>query len=213
MRIVVAEDSVLFREGLTWVLADRGHQLVAAVGDATEIDRAVADHRPDLVIIDVRMPPDLESDGALAAVRLRERHPELGILLLSQHLELRHCLTLVGTPGFGYLLKDRVLDLDEFDAALNRVALGGSALDPEVVRQLVGSQRTAATGCTLTERETQVLALVAEGLSNSAIASGLGISERTVEAHMRAVFVKLGIDDDGGTHRRVRAVLAFLRPR
>jgi DNA-binding NarL/FixJ family response regulator len=208
MRVVVAEDSLLFREGLVRLLQDAGHDVVEAVGDADRLAGAVDEHRPDLVVVDVRMPPDLDSDGARAATAIRERHPAIGIVLLSQHLELRHCRPLVGTPGFGYLLKDRVLHLEEFDDALRRVAAGGVALDPEVVQALVRSTGAALDG--LTEREREVLGLVAEGHSNTAVAAALGLSERTVEAHMRSVFTRLGLVDDGSTHRRVRAVIAWL---
>lgn len=211
MRIVVAEDSVLFREGLARLLADRGHVVVAAVGDADALVQAVEDTRPDLAVIDVRMPPRMEADGAEACARLRAAHPGLGLFLLSQHVELRHVLPLVGTPGFGYLLKDRVLDLAEFAAALDRVAGGGSAIDPTVVQTLVRSHRGSALD-ELSERESVVLGLVAEGLSNTAIASRLVVSERTVEAHIRSVFLKLGLPDEG-TNRRVLAVLAYLDAR
>jgi len=209
MRVVVAEDSVLFREGLVRLLTDLGHEVVAAVGDAPALLAAAAETRPDLAIVDIRMPPDHDSDGALAAVAIRDRNPPPGVVLLSQHIELRHCLELIGAPGFGYLLKDRVLHLDQFDDALRRVAGGGVALDPEVVRALVRAQQAPALRG-LTERETQVLELVAQGHSNSAISTRLGLSERTVETHMRSIFGKLGLFDDGATHRRVRAVITYL---
>jgi DNA-binding NarL/FixJ family response regulator len=209
MRIVVAEDSVLFREGLVRLLTELGHDVVAAVGDATALLAVVAETRPELAIVDIRMPPDNESDGARAAVAIREDHPAVGTILLSQHIELRHCMELIGTPGFGYLLKDRVLHLDEFDDALKRVASGGVALDPEVVQALVRSRRATSLE-RLTERETQVLELVAQGHSNTAISVALRLSERTVETHMRSIFSKLGLLDDGATHRRVRAVVTYL---
>jgi DNA-binding NarL/FixJ family response regulator len=210
MRVVVAEDSVLFREGLVRLLGDLRHDVVAAVGDASSLVDAVAETRPDLAIVDVRMPPDHESDGARAALTIREDSPEVGVLLLSQHIELRHCLELIGSPGFGYLLKDRVLRLEEFDDALIRVAGGGVALDPEVVQALVRSRRRTTSLDALTARELDVLSLVAEGHSNTAIGSELALSERTVETHMRSIFGKLGLHDDGATHRRVRAVIAYL---
>lgn len=210
MRLVVAEDSVLFREGLVRLLRDRGHEVVIAVGDAPSLLDAVAATEPDLAIADIRMPPDHDSDGALAALSIRERQPHVGIVLLSQHIELRHCLELIGTPSFGYLLKDRVLRLDEFDDALDRVAKGGVALDPEVVQALVRSRKAPTALGALTAREIEVLQLVAEGHSNTAIGSTLGLSERTVETHMRSIFGKLGLHDDGATHRRVRAVIAYL---
>ena len=212
MRVVVGEDSVLFREGLVRLLEDAGHDVVAAESDADSMESAVRDLRPDVVIADIRMPPRLESDGARAAARIRADSPAVGILLLSQHIELRECLDLVGTPGFGYLLKDRVLHLDQFEDALNRVATGGSAIDPEIVRSLVAAH-TSSTLDSLTAREAEVLDLVAQGHSNGAIAEALFVSERTVEAHMRSVFGRLGLIDDGTTHRRVLAVITYLGSR
>jgi len=212
MRVVVGEDSVLFREGLVRLLEDAGHDVVAAESDADSMESAVRDLRPDVVIADIRMPPRLESDGARAAARIRADSPAVGILLLSQHIELRECLDLVGTPGFGYLLKDRVLHLDQFEDALNRVATGGSAIDPEIVRSLVAAH-TSSTLDSLTAREAEVLDLVAQGHSNGAIAEALFVSERTVEAHMRSVFGRLGLIDDGSTHRRVLAVITYLGSR
>lgn len=214
MRIVVAEDSLLFREGLVRLLTEKGHDVVAAVGDATSLV-AVADRLGeglDLAVVDIRMPPTMGSDGLDAALELRTRHPGLALLMLSQHVEVRHALPLIGTPGFGYLLKDRVLDLADFLAALQRVSQGGSALDPEVVRALVRAKQGSALD-DLTARERLVLGMVAEGLSNTAIASRLVVSERTVESHMRSVFTKLGLYDDGATHRGVRAVIAYLESR
>jgi DNA-binding NarL/FixJ family response regulator len=209
MRVVVAEDSVLFREGLVRLLSELGHEVCAAVGDAPALLAAATETRPDLAIVDVRMPPDHDSDGARAAATIRAEQPEVGVLLLSQHIELRHCMELVGTPGFGYLLKDRVLHLEDFDDALRRVAGGGVALDPEVVQALVRSRQGPALQG-LTERETEVLSLVAQGHTNTAIGALLRMSERTVETHMRSIFNKLGLLDDGATHRRVRAVVTYL---
>lgn len=209
LRIVVADDAVLFREGLVRLLLDAGHEVVAAVGDTGALRAAVAKQDPHLAIIDVRMPPGGEDDGAVTAVELRTRHPQTGVLLLSQHIELRHCRALLGSPGFGYLLKESVLHLDEFDLALHRVADGGVALDPGIVQALVHSQSTPAIA-RLTEREQEVLRLVAEGHSNARVAAQLRLSDRTVEAHMRSVFTKLGLEDDGETNRRVLAVLAHL---
>jgi DNA-binding NarL/FixJ family response regulator len=210
MRMVVAEDSVLFREGLVRLLGDLGHDVVAAVGDSPSLLDAVEQTRPDLALVDIRMPPDAESAGALAASTIRREHPEVGVLLLSQHIEMRHCLGLIGTPGFGYLLKDRVLHLDQFDDAMKRVGSGGVALDPEVVQALVRSRRAPSALEALTAREVDVLGLVAEGHSNAVIGQALGLSDRTVETHMRSIFSKLGLLDDGTTHRRVRAVIAYL---
>ncbi len=213
MRILLADDSVLFREGLVRLLGDLGHEVVVAVADANLIHDAVEIHQPDLAIVDIRMPPDHDSDGARAGVALRESHPGVGVLLLSQHVELRHSLTEIGKPGFGYLLKDRVLHLDEFDAALHRIAAGGSALDPEIVQSLVGSQATATPLRRLTPRELEILGLVAQGFSNITIADRLAVSDRTVETHLRSVFNKLDLDDDGSTHRRVLAVVTYLDSR
>jgi len=208
VRVVVADDSVLFREGLVRLLVEKGHEVLDAVGDATALQEAVERNQPDLAVIDVRMPPAMESDGAKSAAALRARHPGLGLLLLSSHIELHHVLPLVGTPGFGYLLKDRVLNLADFTAAAERVATGGSALDPAVVQALVLTRAGSALD-DLTERELDVLGQVAEGLSNTAIAQKLVVSERTVEAHIRSVFTKLGLSDEG-TNRRVLAVLRYL---
>ena len=209
LRVVVADDALLFREGLVRLLEDAGHEVVEAVGDAVAVRAAVERHRPDLAVVDVRMPPGGDDDGAVAAVELRTRYPGTGVLLLSQHVELRHCLPLLGGPGFGYLLKESVLHLDEFDLALRRVAGGGVALDPAVVRALVQAQSTTAVA-RLSDREQEVLRLVAQGHSNTRVATLLRLSDRTVEAHMRAVFTKLGLHDDGDTNRRVLAVLAHL---
>ena len=204
---------MLFREGLVRLLEERGHEVVAAVGDVPNLRLMVDEHHPDLVVADIRMPPGDDSDGAQAARRIRTEHPEIGVLLLSQHIELRHCLGLIGTPGFGYLLKDRVLHLDEFDDALSRVASGGVALDPEVVVALVRSRNASDALGALSHRERQVLRLVAEGHSNTAVARSLQLSDRTVEAHLRSVFTKLDLYDDGTTNRRVRAVVAYLESR
>lgn len=200
---------MLFREGLIRLLAELGHVTVAAVGDAGALRQVVSEHDPDLAIVDIRMPPDQDSDGARAAAEIRAQHPTVGTLLLSQHIELRHCLDLIGTDGFGYLLKDRVLDLDHFDDALRRVAAGGVALDPQIVQALVRSRRSPPLAA-LSTREREVLALVAEGRSNTSLSEALNLSERTVEAHMRSIFTKLGLAGDAATHRRVRAVVAYL---
>jgi DNA-binding NarL/FixJ family response regulator len=213
VRVVIADDSLLFREGLVRILSELGHEVVAAVADADTLRTAVLDLAPDVAVIDVRMPPHLESDGARTAVSLRQTGATAGLLLLSQHIALRDCLPLIGTPGFGYLLKDRVLQLNEFHHAVLRVARGGTALDPEVVQALVQARTIPNALSVLSQRERTVLALVAEGHANAAVAIRLSLSDRTVEAHMRSVFTKLGLHDDGSTHRRVLAVLTWLEAR
>ena len=213
MRIVIAEDSVLFREGLARLLSEGGHTIVAAVGDADALVDAVREYEPDLAMIDIRMPPTLTDDGARAAVLLRAERPELRMMLLSQHVETRHSLPLVASGGFGYLLKDRVLGVDDFLDAVRRVGDGGSALDPEVVGALLAPARGREELAALTTREREVLALVAEGRTNAGIARRLVVAERTVETHMSAIFQKLRIADSGDDHRRVLAVLAHLRQR
>lgn len=210
MRVVLAEDSVLFREGLTRLLEDAGHEVVAAVGDAPSLVEAVARLAPDIAIVDVRMPPTMTDDGVRTAVALRVDHPSLAILLLSQHIETRHAVGLVARGAFGYLLKDRVLRVDDFLDAVRRVAAGGSALDPDIVGALVAPTRHGDALQALTAREREVLSLVAEGWSNTAISSRLVVAERTVETHMRAIFQKLDLADSGDNHRRVLAVLAYL---
>jgi DNA-binding NarL/FixJ family response regulator len=213
MRVVIAEDSTLFREGLASLLTEAGHDIVARVPDAVTLVDAVLEHRPDLAIIDIRMPPDRTDDGARAAKLLRERLPDLGIVLLSQHIETSHSVDLVAGGGFGYLLKDRVLDLDDFLDALRRVAAGGSALDPEVVSRLIGARVADAPWSLLTPREREVLALMAEGRTNVGIARRLWLSDRTVETHVANIMIKLGLDTSDEDHRRVLAVLAYLRRR
>ncbi|GIF68385.1 DNA-binding response regulator [Asanoa ishikariensis] len=210
MRVVIGEDSALFREGLARLLADAGHEIVAKVGDAPTLVAAVAAHEPDLAIIDVRMPPDLTDDGARAARQVRAAHPALGILLLSQHVETRHSVELVASGGFGYLLKDRVFDVDDFLDALRRIAAGGSALDPEVVGRLLGPRRAGDPMSTLTAREREVLALMAEGRTNVGIARRLWLTDRTVETHVGSILGKLGLANSEEDHRRVLAVLMYL---
>ncbi len=213
MRIVIAEDGALFREGLTRLLSEAGHEVIAAVGDADALVEAVTNDVPDLAVIDVRMPPTMTDDGARAAQQLRARYPDLPMLLLSQHIETRYSVELVASGGFGYLLKDRVLHVDDFRDALERVASGGSALDPEVVRGLLAPTRLDDPISELTPREREVLALVAEGRSNASTAASLVVAERTVETHMRSIFQKLRIAESGDRHRRVMAVLAYMRTR
>ena len=211
MRVVIAEDSVLMREGLSRVLVDEGLEVVAAVGTADELLKAVGWAKPDVAILDVRMPPTQTDEGARAAAELRERHPEVGILLLSQIVEPRHALRLFSeTPeGFGYLLKDRVLEIDDFVDAVKRVARGGTAIDPAVVKQLLGRQDGPLAD--LSPREREVLALMAEGRSNQAICRALFLSPKTVETHVTSIFTKLRLAPAPDDHRRVLAVLAFLQ--
>jgi DNA-binding NarL/FixJ family response regulator len=209
VRIVIGEDSVLFREGLGRLLEDAGHEVVAKAGDAPAVLEAVQRTGPDLAVVDVRMPPDLTDDGARAAKVLRERRPELGIVLLSQHVESRHSVELVARGRFGYLLKDRVLDVDDFLDALRRVAAGGSALDPEVVTTLLREHGRADPLSLLTPREREVLALMAEGRTNAGIAARLWLTGRTVETHVANILAKLGLREST-EHRRVLAVLTWL---
>ncbi|GAB2596557.1 response regulator transcription factor [Kribbella endophytica] len=210
MRIVIGEDSALFRAGLARLLVDGGHEIVGLAGDADLLVTTVAETSPELVIIDVRMPPDLTDDGARAAKRLRGLYPELAIVLLSQHVETRHSTELVTGGRFGYLLKDRVLAVDEFLDALERVAAGGSALDPEVVESLIGRSRAEDRLAALTAREREVLALMAEGCTNVGISRRLWLTERTVETHIGSILGKLGLLVNDEQHRRVLAVLAYL---
>lgn len=210
MRIVIGEDSALFREGLARLLEEAGHEIVAKVGHADDVVDAVGALRPDLVVVDIRMPPEMADDGARAARRLRDAHPALPIVLLSQHVETRYSVDLVATGGFGYLLKDRVLDVDDFLDALRRVAAGGSALDPEVVASLVRPSRRDDSLTRITDREREVLALIAEGRSNTAVARRLHLTERTVESHVHSIFTKLDLFGSEDDHRRVLAVLAYL---
>ena len=209
MRIVIGEDSALFREGLASLLTEAGHQIVGRAGDATTLVDVVAREKPDLAVVDVRMPPDLTDDGARAARTIRASQPEVAIVLLSQHVETKHSVELVTRGGFGYLLKDRVLDLDAFLDVLDRVAAGGSALDPEVVARLLGRPATR----TLTPREREVLSLMAEGRTNAGIARRLWLNARTVETHVGSIMTKLGLVDNAEEHRRVLAVLTYLGER
>ena len=210
MRIVIGEDSALFREGLAKLLEDAGHDIVAKADNATDLVTAVLAEGPDLAIVDIRMPPDRTDDGARAARELRDQLPELGIVLLSQHVETRHSVDLVAGGYFGYLLKDRVFDVDDFLDALRRVAAGGSALDPEVVGTLMGQARTVDPLDQLTPREREVLALMAEGRTNAGIATRLWLTNRTVETHVTSILSKLGLHESADEHRRVLAVLTWL---
>ena len=209
MRIVIAEDGALFREGLARLLADAGHEIVGVAEDAEKLMSVVAATLPDVAIIDIRMPPTLTDDGARAAAEIRAAWPQIGIILLSQHVETRHSVGLVASGRFGYLLKDRVLDLDDFMDAIERVAAGGSALDPEVVRLLLAARPDDGLD-QLTPREREVLALMAEGRTNVGISRRLWLSGRTVETHVASVMAKLGLPVEDEAHRRVLAVLAYL---
>jgi DNA-binding NarL/FixJ family response regulator len=210
VRVVIAEDQALLREGLGRLFADAGHEVLGSEADATELLSAVAAHRPELVIVDIRMPPTFTDEGARAASEIKRTQPEIGVLVLSQHIETTHAVSLVALGGFGYLLKDRVLDVAEFLAAAQRVAEGGSALDPHVVASLVSGRGEDDPLGELTEREHEVLELMAQGLTNTGIAKRLYLSERTVEAHIRHVLRKLGVPESEDGHRRVLAVLAHL---
>jgi DNA-binding NarL/FixJ family response regulator len=210
MRVVIAEDQVLLREGLARLFADGGHQVVSTLGDGVTVAEVVDREKPDLVLLDIRMPPTYTDEGAGAAREIKDRHPEVGVLVLSQHIETTHAVDLVGQPGFGYLLKDRVLEVEEFLQTAGRVAAGGSALDPTVVGKLV-AQAAGSPLARLSDRERRVLELMAEGLNNTAIAHRLVLSERTVEAHVRHVLLKLDIAESDEANRRVLAVLTHLR--
>ena len=211
MRVVIADDAVLLREGAARLLEDAGFEVVGQAGDAEELLRKVRGHKPDVAIVDVRMPPDNTDDGLRAALEIRRELPGVGILLLSQYVEDRYIGELLGggTEGIGYLLKDRVAEVDRFTDAVRRVGTGGSALDPEVVAQMVGRREEPLSE--LTERERQVLALMAEGYSNRAIAETIYVSERAVERHVTNIFSKLRLEATGQEHRRVLAVLRYLR--
>ena len=213
LRTVVADDSVLLRDGLVRLLTDSGFDVVAAVGDADGLLDAVTEHAPDLCLVDVRMPPTHTDEGLRAAIEIRGRHPDVAVLVLSQYVEERYAAELLAgdVAGVGYLLKDRVIDVDDFLVSLRRVAAGGSAIDADVVSQILGrSQRTSDLD-RLTPREKEVLTLMAEGLSNGGIAERLVISHGAVEKHISNVFMKLGLDVEESGHRRVLAVLTYLR--
>lgn len=213
MRVILAEDSGLLREVLTGALTERGIEVVAAVPDAEQLLRAVeATADLDVAIVDVRMPPTFTDEGLRAALWLRRRRPELGVLILSQYVEERYAseVLVAGARGLGYLLKDKVADLAEFSDALGRVATGGTALDPDVVTQLVGRSRHAGALSRLTPREREVLAGMAEGRSNAGIAAQLVVGEGAVEKHVTSIFAKLDLTGAEGRHRRVQAVLAYL---
>ncbi|MDI9927355.1 response regulator transcription factor [Rhodococcus sp. IEGM 1341] len=213
MRVIVAEDSTLLREGLVRLLVDEGHDVIASVGDAEALLTAVEQDRPDIVVTDVRMPPGHSDEGLRAALTIRDRWPEVAVLVLSQYVENRYAAELISGSGgkVGYLLKDRVAQVDEFLDTLDRVADGGTAFDPEVVRQLLSRTSRSNPLDRLTPRERDVLELMAQGLTNARIAADLYISVSSVEKHINAVFDKLGLTNSIGMSRRVMAVVAYLR--
>jgi DNA-binding NarL/FixJ family response regulator len=212
VRVTIAEDSALLREGLVRLLVDEGHEVLAAVGDARALLGAVERDQPDVVVADVRMPPTHSDEGVVAALEIRRRWPRVGVLVLSQYVERRHTAQLIGDDGgrVGYLLKDRVAQVGEFLDALERVAAGGAAFDPEVVRQLLAAGRRADPLSRLTPREREVLDAMAEGLTNAGTAERLRMSVSAVEKHVASIFAKLGIPETAGYSRRVLAVLRYL---
>jgi DNA-binding NarL/FixJ family response regulator len=213
MRLVLAEDSVLLREGLSRLFAEAGFDVVAVTGDADSVLELVDKHRPDVAVLDIRMPPTHTDEGLRAAFNIRLQYPEVGILVLSQYVETAYATRLMadGAEGVGYLLKDRVSDVAELADAVRRVASGGCVIDPHVVSRLLGRPRLASGLDRLSERERAVLALMAEGRSNHSIAERLFMSEKTVESHVRAIFTKLDLSPSGDDHRRVLAVVQYLR--
>jgi DNA-binding NarL/FixJ family response regulator len=213
VRVVIADDSVLLREGAVRILQEAGIEVVGQAGDAEDLLRKVRAHLPDVAIVDIRMPPTNVDEGLQAAETLRAELPDVGVLVLSQYVEESYAQRLMssGTEGVGYLLKDRVADIDRFVDGVRRVAEGGSVLDPEVVSQMLGRRRPDGPLDTLTPREREVLEIMAEGQTNRAIAEQLGVTERAVERHVTAIFEKLGLSAGDGGHRRVLAVLAYLR--
>ncbi len=214
MRVVIADDSVLLRAGLERLLTEAGITTVAAVGDGEALIIAVREHRPDVALVDIRMPPTFTHEGARAAITLRADFPALGILLISQSLEGRYALELARShpTGFGYLLKDRIVDVSTLVDALERVAAGGTVLDPDVVTHFLARQESATRLATLTDRERDVLGLMAEGRSNAAIARALRVHDKTIESHVGSIFAKLGLLPEPDDHRRVLAVRAWLVP-
>ena len=213
MRVTVADDSLLFREGLVRVLEDLGFEVLAQIDDAADVVRRVNGLRPDVAFIDIRMPPTYTDEGMQAALQIAELHPEIGVIVLSQYVESNYAVRLLqdGGAGRGYLLKDRVSDLDTFAESIRRVAAGGSVVDPEVVSALVDGNRSGGPIGELSDRESEILSLMAEGRSNAGICERLVLSPRTVESHVRTIFRKLRLEETHDDHRRVLAVLAYLR--
>jgi DNA-binding NarL/FixJ family response regulator len=215
MRVVIGEDQLLFRKGLSRLLEEAGFDVVGQAGDAIDLRRKVRAHRPDVAVIDIQMPPTNTDDGLRAAMEIRVEHPDTKVLVLSQYIEERYAVDLIGdcAEGVGYLLKDRVGDLDAFADAVRAVGDGGSVLDPEVVGQMLGRRRRVDPLDELSPREREVLELMAQGRSNSGIAEALVITESAVEKHVTSIFDTLGIERSGEAHRRILAVLTFLRSR
>ena len=213
MRVVLADDTMLLREGVALLLGEAGFDVVAQAETGDALVELVGEHAPDAAIVDLRMPPTHTDEGLQAALKIRERHPDVGVMVLSQHVDIAIALKLLdrGTEGIGYMLKDRVADLDDFADAIRRVANSGSALDPSIVSQLLSKRRDAGPLDDITPREREVLELMAEGRSNQGIAERLEISERGVQKHVTSIFEKLGIPAGPDDHRRVLAVLTFLR--
>ncbi|GAA2985330.1 response regulator transcription factor [Streptosporangium longisporum] len=213
MRIVIAEDAVMLRDGLCLLLTSRGHEVPAAVGDGQALRAAVEEHRPDLAVIDVRMPPTHTDEGLRAAIEIRRDHPQVGLLVFSQYIETHYAARLLAgeAHGVGYLLKERVADVKDFLEALRRIAAGETVLDPQVVTQIMGAARRAEALQALTPREREVLSLMTQGRSNSAIAEALFLSYGSVEKHVTQIFTKLGLPPSDNDHRRVLAVLHYLQ--
>jgi DNA-binding NarL/FixJ family response regulator len=213
LRVVIAEDSVLMREGIASLLEGAGFEIVGKSSTADDLLLKVRSYKPHVAIVDIRMPPHHTDEGLVAAKEIREQHPEVGVLVLSQYVEPSYAMELIAddAEGVGYLLKDRIPDVDEFRSSVRRVAEGGSALDPAIVTQLVGRRRSDDPVETLTPREREVLELMAEGRSNQSIAQKLVVTERAVEKHVTSIFGKLRLPATAEDHRRVLAVLAFLR--
>lgn len=212
MRIVIAEDSAVLRDGLSLLLTTRGHEVLATVSTGEALEAAVAEHVPDIAVVDVRMPPTFTDEGIRSALAVRKTHPSVGLLVFSQHIETRYAAELLagGARGVGYLLKDRVADVRDFMSACDQIAAGGTVLDPEVVTQVLGASRRSHDLSALTAREREVLGLMAEGRTNTAIAKSLYVSEGSVEKHISSIFAKLGLPPSETDHRRVLAVLRYL---